>query len=122
VASVFVLFIGTAMAELASAAPTSGGVCIILDSSVCLTPKLTALFLDLYIGFSTVEKPFVLARWVYAVRVSPCKRPDFHLLDSNTIGSIAAVASVDWGCAVQIMAAAAISSGGSYEPTSAQIL
>jgi len=31
VASIFVLFIGLAMAELASAAPTSGGVCIIFS-------------------------------------------------------------------------------------------
>jgi len=110
------------MAELASAAPTSGGVRMILNSVIYLNPKLTALFLDLHIGLSMVEKSFVLARWVYAVRVSSRKRPDFHLLDSNTIGSIAAVASVDWGCAIQIMAAATIASGGSYGPTSAQLL
>jgi len=118
------LFVGTAMAELASAAPTSGGVRIILNSSVYLNlnPKLTALFLDLFICFSAVEKCFVLARRMYAVRVSPCKRPDFYLPDANTIGSIAGVASIDWGCAVQIMAAVTIGSGGSYEPTSAQLL
>ena len=68
-ASVFVLFVGTAMAELASAAPTSGGVRMILNSSIYpnLNPKLTALFLDLFLGFSAMEKSFVLARWMYAV-------------------------------------------------------
>ena len=30
--------------------------------------------------------------------------------DANTVGSIAAIASIDWGCAVQIMAAASIGS------------
>ena len=85
-------------------------------------PKLTALFLDLFIGFSAMEKCFMLARRVYAVRASPCKRTDFYLLDANTIGSIACVASVDWGCAVQIMATVTIGSGGSYGPTSAQLL
>lgn len=43
-------------------------------------------------------------------------------IDANTIGSIASVASIDWGCAVQVMAAATIGSGGSFEPTSAQLL
>ncbi|KAG6906845.1 hypothetical protein DXG01_011724 [Tephrocybe rancida] len=42
--------------------------------------------------------------------------------DANTIGSIASVASIDWGCAVQIMAAASIGSGGEFEATSAQTL
>jgi amino acid transporter len=124
VASVFVLFIGTAIAELASAAPTSGGVRMILNFTVylILNPKLKALFLDLFIGFSTMEKCFMLARRMYAVRASPCKRTDFYLPDANTIGLIACVASVDWGCAVQIMATVTIGSGGSYEPTSAQLL
>jgi len=112
------------MAELASAAPTSGGVRVILNSAVylILNLKLTALFLDLFIGFSAMEKCFMLARRMYAVPVSPCKRTDFYLLDANTIGSIASVASIDWGCAVQIMAAVTIGSGGSYGPTSAQLL
>lgn len=112
------------MAELASAAPTSGGVRMISNSAVYLNfiPKIIALFLDLFFRFSTMEKSFVLARRMYAVRVSPCKRPDFCFLDSNTIGSIASVASIDWGCAVQIMAAVTIGSGGSFGPTSAQLL
>jgi hypothetical protein len=62
------------------------------------------------------------------------------LADANTIGSISgesnsmellgcvpishpsAIASVEWGCAVQIAAAAAIESGEKYSATTAQIL
>jgi hypothetical protein len=57
------------MAELASAAPTSGGVRMILNSAVYLNlnPKLTALFLDLFICFATMEKRIVLACRMYAV-------------------------------------------------------
>ncbi|KAF8227382.1 amino acid transporter [Tricholoma matsutake] len=39
---------------------------------------------------------------------------------SNTIGNIGSVASVDWGCAVQIMAAASIGSGLTFSPTVGQ--
>lgn len=42
--------------------------------------------------------------------------------DSNTIGNIGSVASVDWGCAVQIMAAASIGSGLTFSPTVGQTL
>ncbi|KAG9089592.1 GABA-specific high-affinity permease, partial [Ceratobasidium sp. 370] len=41
-------------------------------------------------------------------------------LDANTLGSIACIASIDWGCAVQVMAAATIGSGGSYVATTGQ--
>ncbi|KAF9002343.1 APC amino acid permease [Cyathus striatus] len=39
---------------------------------------------------------------------------------SNTVGNIAGVASLDWGCAVQIMAAVSIGSGLTFQPTAAQ--
>ncbi|KZS88841.1 amino acid transporter [Sistotremastrum niveocremeum HHB9708] len=39
---------------------------------------------------------------------------------ANTIGSISSVASIDWGCAVQVMAAASIGSNGAFSPTNAQ--
>ncbi|KAG6914602.1 hypothetical protein DXG01_016378 [Tephrocybe rancida] len=42
--------------------------------------------------------------------------------NANTIGAISAISSIDWGCAVQIMAAAGIGSGGEFEATSAQTL
>ncbi|KAF8339826.1 amino acid transporter [Cantharellus anzutake] len=87
-ASAFILTIGLAMAELASAAPTSGG---------------------LYFWAHHYAPPGwknVLA-WVVGY--------------ANTIGSIASVASIDWGCAVQIMAAATISSHDlSFSPTIGQ--
>lgn len=40
---------------------------------------------------------------------------------ANTIGNIAAVASIDWGCAVQIMAAVTIASEDEFSPTSPQL-
>jgi len=84
VASVFILCVGMSMAELASAAPTSGG---------------------LYWWTHSLSSPAwrnVLA-WTVGY--------------ANTIGSITSVASIDWGAAVQVMAAANIGSG--YESTSA---
>ncbi|KJA15150.1 hypothetical protein HYPSUDRAFT_80625 [Hypholoma sublateritium FD-334 SS-4] len=88
VASVFIFIVGLAMAELASAAPTSGG----------------------------------LYFWTYSL-ASPSYRNALCWIVgyANTIGSIASVASIDWGCAVQIMAAVTIGSGGSFSPTSAQL-
>ncbi|ELU40135.1 hypothetical protein AG1IA_05843 [Rhizoctonia solani AG-1 IA] len=63
-ASVLILFVGLALAELASAAPTSGA--------------------------ST---------------------------DANTLGSIACIASIDWGCAIQVTAAVTIGTSGSFVAT-----
>ncbi|KAH9477066.1 putative amino-acid permease C11D3.08c [Psilocybe cubensis] len=88
VASIFILFVGISMAELASAAPTSGG---------------------LYFWTYSLSSP----RW----RNILCWSVGY----ANTIGSIASVASIDWGCAVQVMAAATIGSGGTFTPTSAQL-
>ncbi|KAJ7777507.1 amino acid/polyamine transporter I [Mycena maculata] len=88
VASFFILCVGMSMAELASAAPTSGG---------------------LYFWTYSLSSP----RW----RNLLCWLVGY----ANTIGSIAAIASIDWGCAVQIMAAANISSEGNFEATPAQL-
>lgn len=66
----------------------------------------------------------MLDRWMY-VRATRGTNLIINLLsfvDANTIGSIAAVASIDWGCAVQIMAAANIGSAdGSFVATSGQL-
>lgn len=43
-------------------------------------------------------------------------------VDCNTIGNISGVASIDWGCAVQITAAASIGSGLKFQATPAQTL
>lgn len=41
---------------------------------------------------------------------------------ANTIGSIASIASIDWGCAVQVMAAVSIgSSDQSFSATNGQV-
>ncbi|OCB87964.1 amino acid transporter [Sanghuangporus baumii] len=39
---------------------------------------------------------------------------------ANTVGTVSAVASINWGCAVQVMAAASIGTNESFEPTDAQ--
>ncbi|KAF5381938.1 hypothetical protein D9757_007583 [Collybiopsis confluens] len=88
VASIFIFVVGLALAELASAAPTSGG---------------------LYFWTFSLSSP----RW----RTLLCWIVGY----ANTIGSVAALASIDWGCAVQIMAAANIGSSGSFEATDAQL-
>ncbi|KAH9973549.1 APC amino acid permease [Lactifluus volemus] len=87
IASTFILVVGLSMAELASAAPTSGG--LYFWAHAYSSPKWRNLL-----------------AWVVGY--------------SNTIGMIASVASVDWGAVVQIMAAASISSNGSFTPTSSK--
>ncbi|KAG6844511.1 hypothetical protein H0H87_006336 [Tephrocybe sp. NHM501043] len=87
VASIFDLAIGLSMGELASAAPTSGG---------------------LYFWTYSLSSP----RW----RGLLCWIVGY----ANTIGSITSVSSINWGCAVQIMAAVRIGSGGDFVATSAQ--
>ncbi|KAF8130354.1 amino acid/polyamine transporter I [Boletus edulis] len=72
VASIFIVCVAMAMAELSSAAPTSGG---------------------LYFWTHSFSSPRCrnLLSWIVGY--------------ANTIGSIASLASTDWGCAVQIAAA-----------------
>ncbi|KIY62151.1 amino acid transporter [Cylindrobasidium torrendii FP15055 ss-10] len=89
VASLFIFFVGLSMAELASAAPTSGG---------------------LYFWTHSLSSPRWrnLLSWIVGY--------------TNTIGSIGGVASIDWGCAVQIMAAVKIGSKDqSFSPTNGQL-
>ncbi|KAG2338938.1 amino acid transporter [Suillus weaverae] len=87
VASLFILCVGMSMAELGSAAPTSGG---------------------LYFWTHSLSSPRCrnLLAWIVGY--------------SNTIGTIASVASIDWGCAVQVMAAVSIGSSQTFTATSAQ--
>ncbi|KAI0744734.1 APC amino acid permease [Earliella scabrosa] len=87
VASIFILFVGMSMAELASAAPTSGG---------------------LYFWTHSLSSPRWrnLLAWIVGY--------------ANTIGSVASVASIDWGCAVQITAAASIGTNQAYSATNAE--
>ncbi|KAJ7830506.1 amino acid/polyamine transporter I [Mycena olivaceomarginata] len=87
VASILILFVGMSMAELASAAPTSGG---------------------LYFWTYSLSSP----RW----RNLLCWIVGY----ANTIGSVAAVASIDWAAAIQVMAAVNIGSDGTFEATAGQ--
>ncbi|KAI0646185.1 APC amino acid permease [Trametes meyenii] len=88
VCAVFLMFIGLALAELGSAAPTSGG---------------------LYYW-----------TWKYA---SPKWRKILSWIAgySNSIGLISGFSSINWGCAVQLMAGVSLGSDGSFVPTTGQI-
>ncbi|KAG7088750.1 hypothetical protein E1B28_012718 [Marasmius oreades] len=84
----FLIFVGMAMAELGSAAPTAGG--LYYWTFKFSSPRYRKL-LSWLIGYI------------------------------NTAAYIAGVASVDWGCATQLMAAVTIGSGGTFVATNAQV-
>ncbi|GJE87259.1 APC amino acid permease [Phanerochaete sordida] len=88
VVAFFVMFIALALGELASAAPTSGG---------------------LYFWTYKYSSP----RWR--------KLTSWLVGYCNTMGNIAGVASIIWGCAVQLMAAVSIGSGMTFVPTNGQL-
>ncbi|KAJ3992755.1 amino acid/polyamine transporter I, partial [Lentinula boryana] len=82
VCSIFLMFIATAIAELGSAAPTSGGV--------------------YYWTFQfSSPKCHNYLSWLYT--------------DVDTIAYVAGVTGINWGCAVQVCAAASIGSGLSFQ-------
>ncbi|KAJ7597527.1 APC amino acid permease [Mycena floridula] len=85
--SIFLTCIALALAELASANPTAGG---LYYWTFFFSPPKWRCFLSWTVGYS------------------------------NTLSNIASVASVDWGCAVQIMAAVSIGSDLSFSATTAQ--
>ncbi|TFK47661.1 amino acid transporter [Heliocybe sulcata] len=87
VCAFFLVIISLAMAELGSAAPTSGG---------------------LYYWTYSLSSP----RW----RCLLCWIVGYF----NSLSLIGSVASVDWGCAVQIMAAISIGSDETFIPTNSQ--
>ena len=100
------MFITMALAELGSAAPTSGG---LYYWSHKFAPKRWKNLLAW------------ICACVYCCSRYPCIFADSLLrIDSNTIGNIASVASVDWGCAVQLMAAVSIGSDMTFIPTTGQ--
>ncbi len=105
--AVFLMSIALAMAELGSAAPTSGGL-------YYWTFK-----------FSSPKWRHFLS-WIVACKLD--QDSTRHALismcnaDYNTVENIAAIASIDWGCAVQITAAVSIGSGLKFQATSAQTL
>ncbi|KAK0497069.1 APC amino acid permease [Armillaria luteobubalina] len=84
VATIFIAAIALAMGDLASAAPTSGG---LYYWTFIFSPEKWRCFLSWIVGYS------------------------------NTISTVASVASTDWGCALQIMAAVSIGSDLTFEAT-----
>ena len=107
VCAVFLSIIGLAMAELGSAVPTSGG---LYYRTFMFSSRKWRCLLSWIVGCKeTVFSP-------------PLQTSSICVSDSNTIGNITGVASVDWGLAVQIMAAASIGSGLKFTATVAQTL
>ncbi|KAJ8594342.1 hypothetical protein M405DRAFT_858185 [Rhizopogon salebrosus TDB-379] len=105
VASTFIVCIGLAMAELASAAPTSGGLYYWTYSLA--SPRCRNLLMD-------------SRMWVAIVSFWKRVADMYHHADANTVTSIAVLAPVDWACAIQITAAASIASNV-YVTTNGQI-
>jgi hypothetical protein len=58
--SVALMFIGMSLGELASAAPTSGGVRITCSSPTNVLIVFSAILLDTFVGVSTMSKPACL--------------------------------------------------------------
>ncbi|KAF7776414.1 hypothetical protein Agabi119p4_4807 [Agaricus bisporus var. burnettii] len=88
VASIFIFCVGLSLAELGSAAPTSGGLYFWTYS---LASPWSRNFLSWIVGYS------------------------------NTIASVAALASIDWGASVQVMAAINIGTNGTFEATTSRL-
>ena len=81
------------------------------------------ILLDIYVFIYPLALSSLLDCWLYAFsQRSSVALTDFLIEDSNTVGNIASVASVEWGCALQIMAAASIGSGLQFTATTAQTL
>lgn len=111
VCGIFLSIIALAVAELGSAAPTSGG--LYYWTFMFSSPRWRC-FLSWIVGCK-LHSQMIIGR---------IHSTDFLIgEDSNTLGNIASVASVDWGCAVQIMAAASIGSSDlQFTATTAQTL
>lgn len=110
------------MAELASAAPTSGGVrsftlSYSYEAKCCFdSSTFGRTHSHLRDGATSLPGSVVVSVYPYPIRRSS----QALRIDSNTIGTIAAIAAINWGCAVQVMAAASIGSNLTFTPTSAQ--
>ena len=105
-----VMFIGFALGELASSAPTSGG--LYFWTYKYASPKWRNFF-SWIVGCAFHSILINSLANQFTIRSGK---------DANTIGNIAAVASIDWGCAVQVMAAITIASDDTFSPNSAQLL
>ncbi|CDO77529.1 hypothetical protein BN946_scf184912.g28, partial [Trametes cinnabarina] len=89
ICSIFLMSVALALAELASSAPTSGG----------------------------------LYYWTYTFAAPRWKRVFSWVAGySNTMGLVSGLASIEWGCAVQLMAAVSIGTNERFIPTTGQTL
>lgn len=98
--------VACSLAELSSAAPTAGG---LYFWTFKYAPPRWRYVLSWVVGC----KPSYLSET--SSILTSCK------LDANTMGLIAGMASVEWACAVQIMAAVSIGSNLMFTPTTGQI-
>jgi amino acid transporter len=108
-ASVFIMFVGLALAELASAAPTSGG---LYFWTWVFSPPRYRKVLSWLVGCKF--------DYLHSMRYAQALI-NTRSIDANTLGSIACIASIDWGCAVQVTAAATIGSGGNFVATTGKL-
>jgi len=104
---VFLVFVAMAMAELGSAAPTAGGL--------------------YYWTFKYSSPRFrKLLSWLIGCELAICLKCILmtyrDTADVNTSAYVAGMASVDWGCATQLVAAVNIGSGGAFKATNVQTL
>ena len=103
----FLVFVAMAMSELGSAAPTAGG--LYYWTFKYSSPRFRKLF-----------------SWLIGCELATCLKNvlmiDRNTADVNTSAYVAGMASVDWGCATQLVAAVNIGSGGTFKATNAQTL
>ena len=95
------------MSELGSAAPTAGG--LYYWTFKYSSPRFRKLF-----------------SWLIGCELATCLKNvlmiDRDTADVNTSAYVAGMASVDWGCATQLVAVVNIGSGGTFRATNAQTL
>ncbi len=80
------------------------------------------VFLDVRVLLSEMEALSSVDSRLYAFTSPNDPLLTIILTDCNTIANIAALASADWACAVQVMAAVSIGSDLTFQATSAQTL
>ena len=102
------MFVALTLAEMGSAAPTSGG--LYYWTWTFATPRWRKV-LSWTVGCEYTRSRYSDVRFVLSQAFTT---------DSNTIGLISGIASIDWGCAVQLMAAVSIGTNQEFIPTTGQ--
>jgi len=124
VASLFILTVGLSIAELGSAAPTSGGVRPPWCTIFCIhhsSPLQSSISGPICMHRANGERFSVgsldvrNANWI-------CFIYNLNSADANTIGSIAGFASINWGAAIQVMTAVTIGTNNAIHETAGRLL